>query len=234
MEPMTIQTMIKILGRGSLFLILFLGFAVLSIAQENDFQLWTDISVSKELSKKWDLSFEQNLRFGNNVTRLDKSYSNISVGFNPADFLKLALMYRFVIKDQEDYYGLGHTVAFDATLKHKFNRLKLSMRNRFLLKYSEVLAKDDGKIPDRYYRTKVEVTYNVKKFPVDPYFSIETFLNCPRGEHPYFDAMRTSVGAEYSLSKRKSVTLYWLNEWGLNDQLGMNDYVLGLSYSYSF
>jgi len=203
-------------------------------AQENDFQIWTDLSVNKELTKKWDLSFEQNLRFGNNVTQLSKSYSNLSAGYSVADFLKLSVLYRFVIRNKDESYIYGHSFAFDATLKQKFNRFKLSMRNRFMLKYSEILSSDKGKIPDRYYRTKMELVYNIRKFPLDPFVSVESFLLMPKGDEAFFDAVRTAFGLEYSINKRQALEAYWLNEWGLNKEADNNNFVLGISYSYSF
>jgi hypothetical protein len=204
------------------------------LAQENDFQVWTDVSLNKKLTNKWDLSFEQNVRFGNNVTQLSKSYSNLSAGYSVADYLKLSLLYRFVIRNKTDYYGLGHSFALDATLKQKFNRLKLSMRNRFMLKYSEILSSENGKVPDRYYRTKIELTYNIRNIPVDPSVTVESFLLLPKGDAATFDAIRTAFGLEYSINKHQALDAYWLNEWGLNKEAGINDYVLGLSYSYSF
>jgi hypothetical protein len=202
--------------------------------QENDFQLWTDISVNKKITRKWDLSFEQNLRFGNNVTQLSKSYSNLSASYAVANYLKLSVMYRFVVRNKTDYYGHGHSFAFDATLKQKLSRFKVSMRNRFMLKYSDILSSDQGKIPDRYYRTKIELTYNIRKIPVNPSVSVESFLLIPKGDPLTFDAIRTAFGLNYPFNKHQELDMYWLNEWGINSEAGINDFVLGISYSYSF
>lgn len=219
----------------SFLLIVVCGlFPLGALAQENDFQVWTDFTINKELNKKWDVSFEQNLRAGNNVTQLSKSYSNLSAGYDLTKFLKLSVLYRFVIRNKTDYFAKGHSFAVDATLKKKFSRVKLTMRNRFMLKYSEILSSDDGKIPERYYRTKLSMAYNIRKFPVSPSLAVESFLLIPKGDPANFDAFRASFGLDYTIDKHQEIEAYWLNEWGLNAESGSNNFVLGLSYNYSF
>jgi len=225
---------IRLLFLNIFFIIILGGFPLGMSAQENDFQVWTDLSVNKELNKKLDLTFEQNLRYGNNVTELSKSYSNLSAGYSVTNFLKLSFMYRFVLRNKTDYFAKGHSFAFDAALKHKFNHVKFSMRNRLMYKYSEILSSDYGKIPDRYYRTKLGMVYNIRKFPLSPSVSVESFLLIPKGDPATFDAIRTSFGLDYPISKHHEIEAYWLNEWGLNAESGINDFILGLSYSYSF
>jgi hypothetical protein len=230
----SIPMRIKVPFLNFLFLILLGGFSLGAFAQENDFQVWTDFTLNKELNKKWDVSFEQNLRAGNNVSQLSKAYSNLSAGYDAANFLKLSVLYRFVLRNKTDYFAKGHSFAFDATLKHKFSRVKLTMRNRFMLKYSEILSSDNGKIPERYYRTKLSMAYNIRKFPLSPSLAVESFLLIPKGDPATFDAFRALFGLGYSISKHQEIDAYWLNEWGLNAESGSNNFVLGLSYNYSF
>ncbi len=203
-------------------------------AQVKDFQLWTDISVKKDLSKHWELSYEQNLRFGSNAGRLDKSYSNLTAGYKITKFLKIDGMYRFVIRNKPDYISYGHTFAFDATLKQKYDPFRFSVRNRLLYKFSDIRSSDNGRIPQRYYRTKLEIGFKTKKFPLNPYFSAESFLFLPIGETPYFDALRATAGLEYALNKHNIVDCYWMNEWGFNTADAEDLYILGVSYSYMF
>jgi len=36
-------------------------------AQDCDFQQWNDLKIKADLTKKWELAFEQNIRFDNNA-----------------------------------------------------------------------------------------------------------------------------------------------------------------------
>lgn len=222
--------------RSAIFAFLLVQlFACLKLsAQEKDFQLWTDVSLKKEISKHWDLSFEQNLRFGNNAGRFDKSYSNLTLGYALKKYLKLDFMYRFVMHEKPDYLSYGHTFAFDATVRQKYSRFRFSLRNRFLYKYADILSSEEGKFPERYYRTKFEVGFHTRHFPVDPYLSAESFLFLPKGEKAVMDALRTSAGIEYAISKHQAASCYWMNEWGFNTVGAEDLFILGISYSYSF
>jgi len=231
-EQILTRMMINPLLRSLCFLILLLPGEI--FAQEKDFQVWNDLQLKWDVNKKADVSFEQNLRFGENSTRLQKSYSNVSMGYALSELVKLGATYRFIYRNGEERSHLGHSLALDLILRKKFDRLKLSVRNRFLVRYIDIRTSEDGNIPDRYYRTKLEASYKTKKFPFDPYLNLESFLSIPSHKAPAFDAIRISAGLEASLNKQHALDIYWMNDIGLGSNQEEQLYILGLGYKFSF
>ena len=57
--------------QNSILLLLFFTFS--SIAQENDFQIWTSLSVNDKVTYKTDINVKHGLRFRENSSLLSKS-----------------------------------------------------------------------------------------------------------------------------------------------------------------
>jgi len=221
------------IGPGRFISLLLLLSCSNSFGQQDDFQLWNDLKIKTDLGKRWDLSFEQNIRFAQNAGRFSKTYSNLSAGYSYKDFLKLEGSYRFVIRDKTERLRYGHTFVMDVTLRHRIERLRLSLRNRFQLRYMDMLSTETGWVPDKFYRARVEGVFKTRKFPVDPFASVEGFIFLPKGEKAALDAIRAALGAEYEINKKHTAGLYWMNEWGMGAASGEDLYILGILYTYS-
>lgn len=232
MELILTRMMINSIFRSAGILFIFIPCFIYS--QEKDFQLWNDLQAKWDISKKADLSFEQNLRFGENSSRLQKAYSNLSVGYTFNDLLKVGATYRFIYRDGNERNHIGHSLALDIILRKKYDRMKFSVRNKFLVRYIDLLTSQDGSVSDRYYRTKLEAYYKTKKFPLDPYCNIETFLQLPHHKSPEFDAIRLAAGIEADLGKQHILDVYWMDDIGLGSNQEERLYILGLGYKFSF
>ena len=68
------------MNKSSFILLLFFPF--LLIAQEQDFQQWSKIGVSYDLNKDLSVSLDQGLRFRENVSLPDVTFSNLSLKYD--------------------------------------------------------------------------------------------------------------------------------------------------------
>ena len=65
--------------QNSILLLLCCTFS--SIAQENDFQIWSLLSANDKVTYKTDINIKHGLRFRENASLLAKSYSDIRLKY---------------------------------------------------------------------------------------------------------------------------------------------------------
>ena len=164
-------------------------------------------------------------------------YTEAGVSFRPANFLKVALAYRFTQKYQlDDSYSLRHRLMLDITLRKKFANTTLSYRHRLQSEVIDVQSSERGHIPEWYSRNKAEVKHDFGK-KYKSFASIEfryQFFN-PRDEESdqTWHRYRAAAGVEYELNKKNTFGLYYLiqHEWNVSQP--DNLYIIGLEYSHT-
>ena len=157
----------KILNR--FFLIFILPISVFS--QENDFQTWTSLSVSKKIIKKTNLIIKQGVRFRENSSLYSKLFTDLKIKRKYNKHFSFAIGYRF----SNDWD----------------KQLELSQKNRF---YSDIYYKDkykrrvffdvrarlqtQGNIEEyaATFRHKSALAYNIPKTKLEPSVALEYFL----------------------------------------------------------
>ena len=78
--------------QNSILLLLFCTFS--SIAQENDFQIWSSLSANDKVTYKTDINIKHGLRFRENASLLSKSYSDIRLKYKYNKKVSLAIGFR--------------------------------------------------------------------------------------------------------------------------------------------
>ncbi len=220
----------------------FLVFAIILTsgslrAQQIDFWQWNSIALDKKISDKFSIGIDEEIRFYHNASQLNLTYTNLGVSYRPLKFIKIAFLYRFIQKRQDDKsYSLRHRLLFDVSLRHKMKWLTLAYRARIQSQMRDINSSENGKIPESYLRNKFDVKFNIsKKFT--PFLAAEfryQFGNARMIEGNYsFNRGRYYVGTDYEFSKKFSVGLYYMIQWEYNIIYPERDYVLGTSFSFS-
>ena len=68
----------------------------LLIAQEQDFQQWSKIGISYDFNKHMSVSLDQALRFRENASLADVTFSNLSFKFDLIKKWSVAIGYRYI------------------------------------------------------------------------------------------------------------------------------------------
>ena len=122
--------------------------AVQAQADDNDdFGVWTEISVKKELTQTLDLGFEGEIRTGNNSSTIDRLSGGIALSYKPSKYFKFGASYIFYgdyspykEKDREEFFFKStpahwepnHRFYLEATATKKFWKwLRISVRERY-------------------------------------------------------------------------------------------------------
>jgi hypothetical protein len=244
--------------------------------------IWTSVSTEKKLGKKFSIGTEFEFRSkGFNFDR-ERLGMQIAGDYEIIKGLKFGASYTF-LNVEDDYrftndsirvhFQNRHRTHLQLSWRYKLGNFTFSLRERaqWTFKdetdririypgYPPVIGINSNRInPDLVWRNRAKLTYNIKKFPVTPSFSFESYylLNEPedlrifnadgsdfRTTNTFFSKLRYSLAFEYKIDKKNSIEVYGM----LNSQRGAEEkavpgpnyyilsdwksnYVLGLGYN---
>lgn len=216
--------------------VMCLAFSHKIFSQTSDFGLRTDVDLKKKLTDKIDLEFNEELRMNNNASSFDRSMTTLGASYDFNKTFKAGAFYTYIyLNNQKDGYWEGRN-RFGAwvTAGHKFDRFKISLREKFQTTYRDEELGNFLYNPKTVIRSRLGLSYNIKKFPVDPYVSAEMQyqLNNPYGN--VVDGWKYTAGAEYKISSKFSFDLYFRLDKSINVKNPANLSVIGTSLSFQF
>ncbi len=206
-----------------------------SPAQTNDFGTRFGIEVEKEL-KNWNFYAGEEIRTKENSGVLQGLYTEIGADYSPWKIIKVGASYEFIyFNDYEiDDYQPRHRTNIFIQGSKKWSRFTFNLKERFQTTFKDESERDYKMNPKLRWRNKLEIEYNIRKSPVTPSFSAETFyqLNNPDGNK--FDQLRYKLEVSYKINKRNRLKLFGLVDHEINVKNPVRQTVLGLQYKYTF
>jgi Protein of unknown function (DUF2490). len=217
--------------KSSVVLLLGLLFVVpLAKAQDNDFGLSLGAELSKKFTKKFEVQLEEEVRLNQNVSEFDRAMTTLGASYSLNKTFKAGAFYTWIYANnqQDDYYENRHRLGAWLQAGHKFGRLKVSLREKFLTTYRDEDLGNYKYNPKSYLRSKLEVAYNIPNFPVNPYASVEMHyqVNNPKGNE--IDKWRYTAGLEYNISKKFAIDLFYRYDNEVNVKNPVNSSKLGV------
>lgn len=207
--------------------------------QYNDAQIWENVSVDKNLFRKWNLHFNHEGRIVDNASRFVYGYADLGLSYKFKKSLKFSADYVIVFKNTDKRSSVRHQWYLDYTYKHKLGQLEMAWRNMFQQQVQDIYSSDFGAIPDNYLRNKFTFTYNFKKgflYNVKPYLATEFYYRVSNHDKDGYGFKRNRyyVGAFYTINKNAEVELYYLVEKNYNIIDPPTNYIAGIGFSKSF
>ena len=205
------------MNKSSFILLLFSPF--LLIAQEQDFQQWSKIGVSYDLNKDLSVSLDQGLRFRENASLPDVTFSNLSLKYDLIKKWSVAIGYRYITDfDLSQNTSTSHRIYSDISYRKKKKRWL--MKNRLRYQYQE---------ENFILRDKVSLSYNIRKTPLEPFTAFELFF-----KDSEFKKWRYTLGASYPFLKEFDIDVYYRLQQSFNTNNPKQLHVLGLGMEYKF
>ena len=205
------------MNKSSFILLLFCPF--LLIAQEQDFQQWSKIGVSYDLNKDLSVSLDQGLRFRENASLPDVTFSNLSLKYDLIKKWSVAIGYRYITDfDLSQNTSTSHRIYTDVNYRKKKKRWL--MKNRLRYQYQE----------EKFtLRDKVSLSYNIRKTPLEPFTAFELFF-----KDSEFKKWRYTLGASYPFLKEFDIDVYYRLQQSFNTNNPKQLHILGLGMEYKF
>jgi len=204
------------------------------VAQEQyitvrDFETWSALQVEAKISKRAEICAVQQLRFNDNSSALQQSFSQLSAQYKWKNdwFLGGALRFASVAKDSVFQPRLRWNV--DAGYGHEVGRFDFGYRLRY---QSRSIVNDLSALPSNVARAKVKMRYNVRDWKLDPSFAVELFSQTDDLTKP--NKLRGTLSTSYKLSKSTNLSAFYRVETELFEVYPLTSYIVGARLKYSF
>ena len=222
-----------------LSLLLSIMFASVTFAQtgSDDMETWTSVRLRYKASKKWSFELQEQLRLKENSSVTDQYFTQLTSKYRLTKKLALGLGLRYIkrndnqggIQGFEDHFRYH----FDLSFKHSLDRFTFNHRLRYQNKNELGVSEEEGDFAKKNIRLKTAVTYNVRKWKLDPKLSAEIFNKSHEGGTNGFSKYRVTFGTSYDLKKAGEIDLYYRMEKELNTSLPKKVAILGVNYTYT-
>jgi hypothetical protein len=205
---------------------------VISQAQIDDVGAWLSASVQKKITREMEASITGELRFNNDASAVDELLSDAGLEYSLSKKLKAGLHYRFISKNEPNYYSKRHRVYFDLSYKQKVSSIALTVRGRIQEQYTDFYSSETGKIPDWVFRGKLSAKYEVNK-KISPYLSAECYfiVDDVKEQENYISRYRYEAGISYQFNRAHSINPFILYQHNIPSDF--NELIYGLAYAFS-
>jgi|WetSurMetagenome_2_1015567.scaffolds.fasta_scaffold390517_2 hypothetical protein len=221
-----------------IFLFLFLAGSGNVFSQPADNGLWTTFQLEKEITKKWSVSIEEELRLHENWSHVDRLYTEIGGSYKFLRGFKATIGYRFIEKvDPEKYYAdnlrFAHRILGELSYRYHYSSFTFLLKTRIEGEMKYIYSSDKGKVPGYDWKNKFEIKYRILR--IEPYAGVELRYQYTDPRHPESNFLLNRIwiyaGADFSIFRYHTIGLYYLrqHEWNLVNAEDMN--VLGIQYS---
>ena len=157
--------------KRKLIILLFAILPVTFIWAQGEYGSWTTISLEKELSKKWELGAEAELRTIYYARLMERMSLGLSADYTILKGWKVGAGYQIMNKLDTKYlnYQVRNRFNLSTSGRLKFNDLTISLRERIQLttKDDSKRIRDDQTIdtykinPEWKWRNRLQLSYNI-------------------------------------------------------------------------
>lgn len=221
------------------YILLFVAFSCIFStklsAQLNDGGGIVSASLSRDFGRFASAELEQELRFDNRFTELDRSATSVGFGYTFfRDMLKASAGYDLLYRKEENYYEFRHRFALSLTGEYAYYDFDFKLRTRMQATYRDEDYGDYKFNPKYVWRNKLEVAYNIFGSQWKPYIAGEIF--CPTNHQLGFhaDEYRLIAGVKYRYSRRVSLNAQVRFDQEIQQANPQNILYVGFGWNYTF
>ena len=199
----------------------------------NDWESWNSIGLKYKLNKKWSFELQENLRLKEDISEIDKYFTQLGAEYNITKKLKLGIAGRYISKNDNTgaVQGYENYFRFHIGVQYKHDINKFTFAYRLAYQNKNELGVDDS--ANQHIRFKAAVDYNIKHWKLDPEISAEIFNHFEKGEEDGFDKYRITVGSTYNMKDYGKIKFYYRYKKQLNEDFPETKNIIGLKYTYT-
>ena len=216
---------------GWIFILLILSAA--AYGQYKDTQLWSGISIRYDPGKKWKISLEEEARFFENISRLDKINSELDINYQVNKLLDGGILYRLISNRKNGgLFEFNHRFGAYLEAQKKISGWACLLKAAFQKTYPDFMHTDDWYIPEYYVRVLAEVSRELKNKRTEPYTNIEFWYRTPAGEQAFIDQCRWTIGIKHNLNKSSRLDFFYRLQHEMQVKHPLTANIIGIGYRF--
>lgn len=209
-----------------------------SFSQESttDIELWNNFSLTKEIGKKLEVELEEEIRFRENASKLDKLFTGLSAEYEIIKDLEAGLEFR-LYRNTKNKGGIEFQKRIRGTLEYsyKLNRFKIGLRTGLQNKDENLWLNDVQTTSSIYnWRNKLSIQYNIPKTKLTPEFSSELFRVYEEEQEAKFNKLRLTLEFRFPILKNTKMELFYRLDKALNIEIPTDTHIIGTGINYTF
>lgn len=204
-------------------------FAARPARAESDAQLWMEVGMVKKLGKRFELSFDQHLRFDEDISRVESIMPELMLSYRLHKLLRFAVGYRLQYERNNDgALVLRHRGTIDVRPHYEVGPIELSCRARFQEEVRGSLASDDLR---HTIRTRLAIAL-LALASWKPAVSAEPYHRLGDGDAIHLHKVRLTAGVSYEVDDHE-VELYYRVEVAQADPADPTPHIIGVGYHHA-
>ena len=188
------------------------------------------------LTNKWAIEVEEELRFDHNCTQLDRWLNSVTVEYPFLHNRMHVGLTGGAIRRYNDrgYYENRFRVGVDVNYAETFRRFKFSFRSRVMATFRDETVADYRVNPKLYWRNRLQASYQAPNSRFEYSLSVELhwLLNDPKAS--VVDNVRTVLSVDYRLSRRQHLEFSARMDNDIQVKKPVDRFYFGITYHYKF
>lgn len=207
-----------------------------SFAQNDDLGMAANVEVSKKIFRGLDASIEEEFRLRDNMSETDRFSTALGLSYKLNPYFKFGGAYNLInYNHPKKSWEVRHRYYLFIQGSYSFSRFNVSLRERFQSTYREGVTETSTRAnPKKYLRSKISVSYNIRKSKFEPFTSCEFYNTLNDKTNNRMDRISYILGSKYKLNKRNSLEFYYRYINFNEDDDAQNKHIIGVGYSHKF
>ncbi|OEK02944.1 hypothetical protein BFP97_16055 [Roseivirga sp. 4D4] len=203
----------------------------------SDVEVWLKAGGKVDLTDKWEIAFEEQIRFDDDVNALKNFHTEIQLTFKPIEALSLHAVSRYITRNDNSGSIQGFEdlfrYQFGASYKHDLGQLRMKYRALYQHRNEVGISEAQGDIPEKFLRLRTSAEYKIKDWKYDPQVRVEYF-NALNDEVGTNNQIRFGFGTERDYKKFGELGFFYLFESSLGLNIKQLTHILSFKYTYTF
>jgi len=224
-----------------IYIAIALGISVGVQAQDvrlTDVELWLKAGAKVDLTQKLRLSFEEQIRFDNDLADLKNYHTELDFRYELSERFDLLAVGRFITRNDNEGENQGFENRFryqvGTSYAHRTGQWRFKHRLLYQNRNDLERTKAQGDVHEQFWRLRTNVEYKIKDWKYDPQFRVEYFGTLNPEETGAVDQTRIGFGTEREYDKLGEFGFFFLMDFYKEGGVSFVDQAFFLKYTYLF
>jgi hypothetical protein len=202
-------------------------------AQQQDLQMWVSAGFRADLSDKIRVSIEEEARYFENISRLDKLNSDLTLDYKLSNSVSIGVLYRLISnRNASGYYNLDHRFNLHLEYDRSVRAWTFGAQIKAEKTFDQFSGLNDKYLPNNYIRIKGEISRLMVDRKTEPYVNLEFWYKLPQGQTAFVDQYRLTMGLKYKADKNNRLNLFYRIQQEIQVKDPLFAHVLGAGYTF--